>query len=144
MKRQSPSNLSPKSATLLPISIIIPTYRRDNILIATVTYLLSLNPSPAEILVIDQTEKHEDIAEKRLESWREEGKIKWLRLAEPSIPRAINLGLCQAKHDLVLCIDDDVVPDPDLLEGHFRALKSTGAALVAGRVIQPWQNGKDF
>jgi GT2 family glycosyltransferase len=129
---------------LLPISIIIPTYWRDNVLIETITYLLSLDPSPAEILVLDQTEMHEAIAEKSLESWQEEGKIKWLRLAKPSIPRAINLGLCQAKHDLVLCLDDDVVPGPDLLEGHFRALESTGAALVAGRVIQPWQNGKDF
>jgi GT2 family glycosyltransferase len=31
-----------------------------------------------------------------------------------------------------------------LLEMHWRALERTGAALVAGRVIQPWDEGTDF
>ena len=144
MTREISQNLSRKGAAFLPISIVIPTYRRNSVLIETITHLLSLDPGPAEILVIEQIEKHQDIAEKKLESWQEEGKIKYLRLAGPSIPRAINVGLCQAKHDLVLCLDDDIVPDPDLLKGHVRALERTGAALVAGRVIQPWQEGEDF
>jgi GT2 family glycosyltransferase len=144
MTRESLQNLSRKGAVFLPISIVIPTYRRDSVLIETITHLLSLDPGPAEILVLDQTEKHQDIVEKRLESWQEEGKIKWIRLAEPSIPRAINLGLCHAKQDLVLCLDDDIVPDPDLLKRHVGALEKTGAALVAGRVIQPWHHGDDF
>ena len=144
MTREIPQNLSRKGAAFLPISIVIPTYRRNSVLIETITHLLSLDPGPAEILVIEQIEKLQDIAEKNIESWQDEGKIKWLYLAGPSIPRAINVGLCQAKQDLVLCLDDDIVPDPDLLKGHIRALERTGAALVAGRVIQPWQNGKDF
>jgi hypothetical protein len=34
----------------IPISLVIPTYRRDDILIATIRHLLRLNPKPAEIL----------------------------------------------------------------------------------------------
>jgi GT2 family glycosyltransferase len=144
MTKEIPQNLSRKGVAFLPISIVIPTYRRDSVLIETLTRLLSLDPGPAEILVIDQIDKHQDIAEKNLESWQEDGQIKWLRLAGPSITRAINVGLCQAKQDLVLCLDDDIVPDPNLLKGHLRALEKTGAALVAGRVIQPWQEGVDY
>jgi GT2 family glycosyltransferase len=129
---------------LLPITIIIPTYRRDSVLIETITHLLGLDPSPAEILVVDQTEKHQDFAQKSLESWQADGTIKLIRLTEPSIPRAMNIGFCQAKEDLVLCLDDDIVPEPDLLERHLQAVEKAGAALVAGRVIQPWQEGKDF
>jgi GT2 family glycosyltransferase len=129
---------------VLPISIIISTYRRDKVLIETITHLLGLDPAPAEILVLDQTEKHQDAAEKTLESLQEEGAIKWVRIARPSIPRAMNVGLCRAKQSLALYLDDDIVPEPGLLEGHLWALERTGTALVAGRVIQPWQEGKDF
>ena len=82
MTREIPHNLSRKGAVFLPISIVIPTYRRDSVLIETITHLLSLDPGPAEILVLDQTEKHQDIAEKRLESWQEESKIKWIRFGQ--------------------------------------------------------------
>jgi GT2 family glycosyltransferase len=45
---------------------------------------------------------------------------------------------------LVLFIDDDIVPEPGFLQRHLRAMERTGAALVAGRVVQPWHEGKDF
>jgi GT2 family glycosyltransferase len=129
---------------VLPISIIIPTFRRGDILIETITHLLTVRPGPAEMLVVDQTEKHQNTAEELLGTWHRDGTIKWVRLAGPSIPHAMNLGLCRAKQEVALFLDDDIVTQPGLLEEHLRALKSTGAALIAGRVIQPWQEGKDF
>jgi GT2 family glycosyltransferase len=67
-----------------------------------------------------------------------------LRLENPSIPQAMNLGLLEARHPIVLFLDDDIIPHSALVEAHVRALEKTGAALVAGRVIQPWQVGQDF
>ena len=127
-----------------PVSIVVPTYRRDSVLIATIGHLLELDPAPAEILVVDQTERHQETVEYTLRNWEAAGAIRLVRLAEPSITRAMNRGLCEAGQNSVLFVDDDIVPEPGLLEMHWRALERTGAALVAGRVIQPWHEGKDF
>ncbi len=37
------------------VSVAIPTYGRESILIETIQYILDLEPRPFEILVIDQT-----------------------------------------------------------------------------------------
>ena len=132
------------SPDALPISIVIPTYGRDSVLIATIGHLLDLDPKPAEVLVLDQTEKHQEIVESTLCDWEASGAIKLIRLSEPSIPRAMNRGLCEAKQNFVLFVDDDIIPELGLLENHLRALERTGAALVAGRVVQPWDEGNDF
>ena len=65
-------------------------------------------------------------------------------LAEPLIPRALNRGLIEARYDIVLFLDDDIVPEPDLVDAHVKAHEQTKSRLVAGRVIQPWQHGIDF
>lgn len=120
------------------ITAVIPTYRREQVLIDTIRHLLALSPAPAEILLVDQTPAHEPATEAVLAAWREEGLIRWIRLDRPSIPRAMNLGLWEARHGIVLFLDDDIEPQPGLVEAHGRAHQESGAALVAGRVIQPW------
>jgi GT2 family glycosyltransferase len=128
----------------LPITVAIPTYRREAILLATLDVLLSFKPAPGEVLVLDQTEKHEDATEERLRTLTEAGSIRWFRLPEPSIPRSMNRGLLEAQENIILFLDDDVRPEPDLLLAHARAHDLYQDVLVAGRVIQPWQEGKDF
>ena len=65
-------------------------------------------------------------------------------LAEPLIPRALNRGLIEARHNIVLFLDDDIIPEPDLVKAHINAHEQTKSSLVAGRVVQPWQQGIDF
>jgi GT2 family glycosyltransferase len=128
----------------LRISIVVATYRRDDVLIATITHLLDLEPAPAEILVVDQTERHQESTEYTLRTWEGTRVIRRVRLVEPSITRAMNRGLHEAANDAVLFVDDDIVPARNLVQMHCKALEETGAALVAGRVIQPWHKGADL
>lgn len=128
----------------LPITVAIPTYRRERVLIETLEYLLALSPPPAEILVLDQTERHEATTDQRLAHWHAHGAIRWQRLDRPSIPGSMNQGLLKAVHEVVLFVDDDVRPEPELLKAHLAEHEHLGDALVAGRVIQPWQEGVDF
>lgn len=132
------------SALHLPVSIVIPSYRREVILIDTLKALLAIEPPAAEILVLDQTEIHESQTEQALHELADSGRIRWLRLDQPSIPKAMNLGLMQAKHPLVLFLDDDIRPEPQLVAAHQAAHVPGGDNLVAGRVIQPWEEGLDF
>lgn len=123
--------------TLPPVTIAIPTYRREQVLIDTIECLLRLEPSAAEILVLDQTIDHTHQTEIVLRKWSEDGRIRWLRLPEPSIPGAMNQGLLEARQDIVLFLDDDIEPFPDLVRAHAKAHRE-GSRLVAGRVLQPW------
>ena len=130
--------------TAVSITIAIPTFGRDRVLVETIRHVLALMPPPAEVIVLDQTQKHVPEVFRTLEAWHHSGAIRWLCLSEPLIPGAMNRGLLEASHPFVLFLDDDIVPHSGLVEAHASALEKTGAALVAGRVIQPWQVGRDF
>lgn len=127
----------------LPLSIAIPTYRREAVLIDTVEYLLALQPRAAQLLLLDQTEHHELATAERLQQLADADLIRWIRLPAPSITAAMNEGLRQAAEDIVLFVDDDVRPEADLLTAHLWAQATYPDGLVAGRVVQPWQEESD-
>jgi len=120
-----------------PVSIVVPTYSRDEVLVATLRALLALEPAAAQIVVADQTPRHAEATERVLAALREEGRIDWLRLPAPSIPAAMNAGLLAAREAIVLFLDDDVAPSPGLVGAHAGAHAAGGAEIVAGQVLQP-------
>lgn len=126
------------------LTIAIPTYRREWVLVETIEYLVALSPPADEILVLDQTEQHEAETEQALQRLADRGAIRWEQLPEPSIPKAMNQGLLRARHELVLFVDDDIRPDSGLIAGHLSAHQIHTDALVVGRIIQPWHEGKTF
>ena len=128
----------------VPLTVAIPTYGREEVLLQTLEHFLKMPLPPAEILVLDQTEVHSPAVAKTLKNWESEGKLRWLRISRPSITGSMNLGLLQAHYEIVLFVDDDIIPESGLLQAHLTAHKNVGAALIAGRVIQPWQEGMDF
>lgn len=125
------------------VSVVVPTYRRGRILLATLQQLCALDPPPAEILIVDQTEQNPPDVAQELERLETAGRIRLLRLAPPSIPRAMNTGLLEARGDVVLFFDDDIVPQSDVIAAHLRAYAEHPEAwAVAGRVIQPEPAGR--
>ncbi|MCP5421019.1 MAG: glycosyltransferase family 2 protein [Gammaproteobacteria bacterium] len=126
------------------VSVVIPTYRRERVLVDTVRALLQLSPPVGEILLVDQTERHESATQQVLQTWADAGRIGWLRLATPSIPVAMNRGLLAARGEFVLFLDDDIIPEPELVSAHIDAHRQTHAGLVAGRIIQTWEEDLDF
>jgi GT2 family glycosyltransferase len=135
-KRTTVSGLTVKPG----ISVVIPTYRRDQVLVQTLEGLLALAAPPAEIIVVDQSESHDKATERWLNEHSERGSLRWIRLEAPSIPVAMNRGLLEAREPVVLFLDDDIRADPALAEAHARAHESGRYAIVAGRVLQPWHD----
>ncbi len=99
--------------------------------------MLELQPAADEVMVVDQSPRHPAEVEQRLAGMAASGRIRWLRMTEPSIPRAMNLGLREATSDVVLFLDDDVIPVRDLVARHAEAHREPGIAVVAGQVLQP-------
>ncbi len=126
------------------VSVVIPTYRREGVLIASVEMLLSLADPADELLLVDQTEQHEPKTTECLERWSAQGNIRWIRQQPPSIAAAMNRGLREASGEVVLFLDDDILPDAALVSAHRKAHTTHFNTLIAGRVIQPWEEGIDF
>jgi GT2 family glycosyltransferase len=120
------------------VSVAIPTYGREDVLVATVDAMLRQSPS-LELLVVDQTTKHEPPTEERLTELERSGRIQWLRLATPSIPIAMNLALEVATRPIVLFVDDDIVPAENLVDAHAASYTDDSTWAVVGQVIQPGQ-----
>jgi GT2 family glycosyltransferase len=123
--------------TAIKISVVIPTYRRERVLLDSIGYLLRQEWQPTEILVTDQTEKHDPSTNEALEAWDREGQVRWIRLSRPSITHAMNTGLAQAHGDIVVFLDDDIIPDARLLSAHVLAHSDGSCNIVAGQVVQP-------
>ncbi len=123
------------------LTVAIPTYQREAVLLQTLAHVMAQVPPPGEILVVDQTARHEAETERRLAEWQAAGAIVWLRQAEPSVTQAMNSALASASNDIVLFVDDDVLPEAGLIAAHLEAHRRETNVLVAGRIIQPWQEG---
>jgi len=137
--RATPATDTTRQAAAPRVSVVIPTYRREGVLVATLEALGRLSAPADEILVVDQTPQHAAETQARLEALEQRRQIRWLRLDRPSIPQAMNIGLREARGDVVLFLDDDIVPDEGLIQAHRQAHARGAADLVAGRVVQPWQ-----
>lgn len=124
-------------AELTEAAVVIPTYDRGEVLLDTIARVMELEPAPAELLVVDQTPTHPPEVERELGRWSERDAVRWIRLSRASIPHAMNVGLQRARSDVVVFLDDDVVPGPGLLGVHLNAHRESGAAVVAGQVLQP-------
>ena len=129
-------------------SVVIATYRREQVLIDTIEALLPLLvqlDGPSELLVIDQSEQHELATTWALQQWHDQGLIRWQRLSQPHLVQAMNRGLLAARGELVLFVDDDIVPLPGLVQGHIECHgRYPEAWAVVGQILQPGQAPADL
>ncbi len=115
----------------LTLSIVIPTYGRNEVLCQTLRALLALDLRGGEIIVVDQNVEHDPLTRDYLASIAH--RIRHLH-EPPSLPRARNVGWKAAAGDVVLYLDDDVIPHEGLVESHRRAYDDSTVGGVAGRV----------
>ncbi|HYO76360.1 MAG TPA: glycosyltransferase [Thermoanaerobaculia bacterium] len=124
------------------LTIAIPTYERGAVLCDTIAYLLALEVRASEIVIVDQTREHPPEVAARLRSFANDVRI--IRLEAPSIPRAMNTALSEARNRHVLFLDDDIVPSPRLVAAHAAALREAGVWAVVGQVLQPGEEPAHF
>jgi GT2 family glycosyltransferase len=117
-------------------AIAIPTYRRERVLLDTIGYVLALSPPADEIIVVDQTERHEEETARALDEFARAGKITLIKLDRPSLPGARNRALLHTRSEIIVFIDDDVVLETDYLARHLRNFSDPTIDVVAGRIIQ--------
>ncbi|MEL4894724.1 hormogonium polysaccharide biosynthesis glycosyltransferase HpsN [Crocosphaera sp. Alani8] len=118
------------------ISLIIPTYRREQILKDTLEDVLKQDYPNLEILVVDQTEIHDPTIETYLDNLAKAHKIKWFRVSWASLPAARNYGVRRCQGDIIIFIDDDVQLPKDYLQTHAKVYQENQEiGALAGRVL---------
>ena len=126
------------------LTIAIPTYERGTVLCDTIEQLLALQPRASEIVIVDQTRAHPPEVAARLEAWERANAIRLIRLDAPSITRAMNTALREAKSAHVLFLDDDIIPSPQLAGAHAAVFTDPGVWAVVGQVLQPGETPAHF
>lgn len=118
------------------ISVIIPTYGREEPLRDTLEDVLKQNYPAFEILVVDQTPTHKPEIQTYLEQLAKQRKIRWFRVNWASLPGARNYAIRRALGDIILFIDDDIQMPVECLKNHARNYqKNSELGAVAGRVF---------
>ena len=138
------SEAPPRRYVASDVSIVIPTFGRDEVLIETIRGCLEQTERAGEILVMDQTPVHAADVETTLADWHATGRIRWERLARPSIPAAMNRALQCATGPLVLFLDDDILPSTGFISAHAATHGPRDRWIVVGQIIQPWQQPSDI
>jgi GT2 family glycosyltransferase len=119
-----------------PVSVIVPTYRRERVLCDTLSHLLAQDYPDFEVVVVDQTPDHEPETRRFLEA--HSSQLRHHTLPEPSLPRARNVGAKMARGEVVLFVDDDIIPlDDHLIAAHAACYVNPLVGAVAGRVLEP-------
>ena len=119
------------SATL-PVTIIVPTIGRPELLAACLVSLAACEPRADEVVVVDQSGG--DAVRSVVETYASAG-VRVLTLHVLNKSLALNLALEEARHDHVLMTDDDCTVAPSWVAAAWSQLERDPEAIVTGRVL---------
>ncbi|MGD1905417.1 MAG: hormogonium polysaccharide biosynthesis glycosyltransferase HpsN [Leptolyngbyaceae cyanobacterium] len=118
------------------ISVIVPTYQREEVLCETLNEILNQDYPNYEVIVVDQTQQHDSKTKAHLESLAHQNKIQLFKVDWASLPSARNYGVEKSKGEVILFIDDDVELPAGYLHAHAKVFKERlDVGAVAGRVF---------
>lgn len=129
-------------ARITGVSILIPTHNRCDILGQTLESLQSLRiPAGVSVEVIVVLNACTDRSAAVASAWAARSAIPMRVVDEPAVGlnHARNRAVREARYDLFAFIDDDVLLDPDWLDGLVRTFETTDAGLVGGKVDLWWE-----
>jgi len=120
------------------IAAIVPTYRREEHLVATIRGLLGQSRPPDEILVLDQTpaREHRPATLRFLQRNAARARIRLAVLSRPGVYRARNRAALFSNADVLLYLDDDITPSPHLAANHLRHYDDPAVSAVVGSVLR--------
>ena len=116
---------------MVSVSLVVPTLDRPDALFNLLRHLDLQTRRPDEIVVVDQSAA-EDARVRDMARGRDD--LRYHRIPVRGLPNARNVGVGLARGDVVLFLDDDTVPAPDLVKQHAARYDDPGVAGVGGRV----------
>ena len=118
-----------------PVTVIVPVYNEETVILASLRSLLGLRYSSLEILVIDDgsTDRTRERAES-LEGRYGDTVLRVVSKSNGGKASALNTGIALARNNYVLCMDGDSRLDANTLKAAMRHFTDARVAAVAGNV----------
>jgi GT2 family glycosyltransferase len=116
----------------LPMSVVVPTIGRAALLEDCIASIAACSPPPDEIVVVDQSG---DPAVASVVARFEAAGARLLVATFRDRSLAVNLGMRDARNELVAVTDDDCTVDPSWIERAWERAASDAATIVTGRVL---------
>lgn len=117
----------------MPVSVVIPTYKRAYLLKYVFEALTKQTYKDFEVVVI--VKPSGDGTEGVVEKYKKLMKIHLIAQTEGYHTDALNLGLANSNGKIILLLDDDAIPVPSWVQCHVEAYKIPNVGGVAGNVI---------
>jgi GT2 family glycosyltransferase len=118
-----------------PVSVIIPTYKRDEVVCDTMTMALAQDYPDCEVIVVDQTPDPSESV--RTFVARADPRLRYLHRDVPNLPAARNAGVRVARGEIIVFIDDDVIVGPEYVGAHVRHYSDPSVGGVMGITLAP-------
>jgi len=119
----------------MKIAVIFATYNRSSALVKTLNGIVSCNILPDEIIIIDQSSKVRPELFFSLKQFGERGLL--LHQTQPNAQKARNSAARKTSADILLFLDDDVLPSRDLIIRHLENYRDASIQAVAGFYTEP-------
>ncbi len=119
---------------MVDATVILPSRNREELLRYSLAYILNQSWENYEVIVIDDasTDRTQEMVSKFK---KENSRLRYIRLESRSGPYvARNIGLKQAKGDLIIFIDSDVLAHPQFVEDHIRIHRRHDRIILQGMV----------
>jgi GT2 family glycosyltransferase len=113
---------------MVDVSLVVPTVDRPEALYNLLRHLEHQSVAPFEVVVVDQSAR-EDRRSAAVPG------VRMLRIDERGLPNARNVGARASRGDVVLFVDDDIIPGRDLVRFHAERYADADVAGVGGRVV---------
>ena len=120
----------PGDHSIMRLSVIIVSYTRRELLRQTVAALLPQLGCDAEILVMDQCAETAAAGD-----FTGISAVRYANLPFGNMVKARNQGIALSRGEIVLFVDDDVIPLPGLMDAHVAAYADPVVGGVAGRIL---------
>ncbi len=118
------------------ITVAIPTYNREEVLIGTICDVLAQDFHDLELIVIDQSKQHNDETLAALEAIQDP-RFRYFKTTPPSVTAARNFALEQSQAPYIIFLDDDVRLDKGLVKAFIETFREKpDVSAIAGRVMQ--------
>lgn len=110
-------------------SVIVPTWNRPELLGKTLEgFATQQDAPPFEVLVVENGSAVTESLRSRFPQFH------FFQRMERGVCAARNLGLRQARGELLIFLDDDVLPSPRLVAAHLHAQRGSANRVVIGRI----------
>jgi len=128
----------------LKLSVVIPTLNRAELLATTLDRIAhqTLSPDDYEILVIDNgsTDQTRSVLDQKA---RKYSNLKCFSQLKRGAAATRNVGIRNARGEIVLFIDDDILADATLAESHLAYHQRFRRSSIIGGVTTPWRTSRD-